>query len=306
MGNKGNGGFQFDAEVISSMKYFQYRIIASHMFKWQNLPPGLTSEKLELMLIDRGTVGFFNTKQGFYILPYSSSGTMNVYGDLTNIFPVTANGEPLTPVDTLPRILWDNSVRQDFDRYLRAFSERLADIQKSINIVEEKLRTPSVVAVDEFTKEYITSFMSKVRDGNPVVAVNKNVDIREAISTLDLGVRPEFLSVLWNDYNKVEGEIYCLLGTMFNVEQNKAAGVGQAETVVNYAQTYAIANSRLQQRQDWCNRLNAEFGNGIWCDKAHDIEDIIAEMMNSTAREPEDTAQSASEIEKEEDSPDDE
>jgi hypothetical protein len=88
---------------------------------------------------------------------------------------------------------------------------------------------------------------------------------------------------------------------MFNVEQNKAAGVGQAETVVNYAQTFAIANSRLQQRQDWCNKLNAEFGLGIWCDRAHDIEDIIGEMMNSGTN-PNEVAQDAETVKEKEDS----
>ncbi len=84
---------------------------------------------------------------------------------------------------------------------------------------------------------------------------------------------------LWQDYNKVEGEIYALLGTMFNVEQNKAAGVGPAETIINYSQTFALANSRLQQRQDWCEKVNAEFGLGIQCMKAKDMEEIIQAVM---------------------------
>ncbi len=56
--------FDFKTDVIARMKYFQYRILASHMFNWVNLPAGLQSEKLELMLIDRGTVAFFNTEVG--------------------------------------------------------------------------------------------------------------------------------------------------------------------------------------------------------------------------------------------------
>ena len=54
MPRKGISKTKFDiwAENISRMKYFQYRILASHMFRWVNLPPGLDSEKIELMLID--------------------------------------------------------------------------------------------------------------------------------------------------------------------------------------------------------------------------------------------------------------
>ena len=60
-----------------------------------------------------------------------------------------------------------------------------------------------------------------------------------------------------------------------------AAGVGTAETIVNYSQTFAFANSRLQQRQRWCEKLNAEFDLGIWCEKADDYQDIIKEMMTA-------------------------
>lgn len=272
--------FNARSDVISSMKYFQYRIIASHMFQWTNLPPGLDSEQLELMLIDRGAVAFFNTTTGFYVLPFTSDGFLNVYGNLTSVQPVTYNGVPLQPLDTVPRILYDNSAKQTFGSYLRAFANRLASIQKSIAIAERQARAPSITKVNEANRESFARFQSKVDEGYPVVYVDDAFDT-DAMQVFNTGFNPEIFVALWNDYNKVEGEIYALLGTMFNVEQNKAAGVGTAETVMNYAQTFALANSRLQQRQRWCEKLNAEFGFGIWCEKMRDFDDIVREMMNS-------------------------
>lgn len=272
--------FDFRSDVISSMKYFQYRIIASHMFHWTNLPPGLDSEQLETMLIDRGAVAFFNTTTGFYILPFVSDGHLNVYGNLTSVRPVTYNGLPLQPLDTIPRILYDNSAKQTFSSYLRAFADRLASIQKSIAIAERQARSPSITKVNEANKESYARFQSKVDEGYPVIFVDESFNV-EAMQVFDTGFRPEIFAALWNDYNKVEGEIYALLGTMFNVEQNKAAGVGTAETIINYSQTFALANSRLQQRQRWCEKLNAEFGFGIWCEKTRDFDDIVREMMQN-------------------------
>lgn len=266
--------------IMAEMKYFQYRIIASHMFKWTNLPPGLDGDRLELMLIDRGGVSFFNAQEGFYILPFSSDGQLDVYGNLLLATAVTYNGLPIKQLDTIPRILYDNSMRQPFNHYLRSFSERLAYIQKSIAIVERQARYPSIVKVNEANKDSFTRFQTKVDDGDPVIFVDEGFN-EEAMTVFNTGFNPVLFDALWNDYNKVEGEIYALLGTMFNVEQNKAAGVGTAETIVNYSGTFALANSRLENRQRWCEKINAEFDIGIWCEKVNDYEDIIAEMMDA-------------------------
>lgn len=266
--------------IISEMKYFQYKIIAAHMFKWTNLPAGLDGDRLEMMLIDRGSVAFFNAREGFYVLPYSSDGLTNVYGDLISIFPITYNGYMISPQDTVPRILYDNTARQPFTRYLRVFAERLAYIQKSIAIVERQARNPYITKVSEQNKESYARFQSKIDDGDPVIFVDDAFD-ENAVQVYDTKFNPTLFDALWNDYNKVEGEIYSMLGTMFNVEQNKAAGVGTAETIVNYAQTFALANSRLENRQRWCEKLNAEFGLGIWCEKTNDYQDIVAELMTA-------------------------
>ena len=111
-----------------------------------------------------------------------------------------------------------------------------------------------------------------------MIPVDNSMDM-SAIQALDLQYDPAALASLWETYNKIEGEIYCLLGTMFNVEQNKAAGVGTAETIVYYSQTYALANSRLKQRQRWCEKVNEEFALGVWCDKSNDFQEIAQEMM---------------------------
>lgn len=284
--------FNIVNNVMSDMKYFQYRIIASHMFKWVNLPPGLDGDRLELMLIDRGAVSFFNTTVGFYVLPFTSDGKLDVYGNYLNVSAIPYNGLTLNQIDHIPRILYDNSVRQPFNKYLRLFSERLAYIQKSISIVERQARYPSIVKCNETNKDSFARFQTKIDEGDPVIFVDDALDLDTAIQVFNTGFNATIFEALWNDYNKVEGEIYSMLGTMFNVEQNKAAGVGTAETIVNYAQTFALANARLEQRQRWCEKLNAEFNIGIWCEKANDYQDIIEEMMAGQNHAPDDLIKS--------------
>jgi hypothetical protein len=194
--------------------------------------------------------------------------------------------------------LWDNSVRIPFDPFIRMFSHRLADIHKTISILERQARTPSLIAVNETNKESYARVESKIDEGYPVIPIDESVDISRALLPFDRGFKPEVLRIMFEDANKIEGELFNLLGTMFNVEQNKAAGVGAAETIINYSQTYALANSRLQQRQRFCEKVNNEFGWQMWCEKENDYDDIIADMMKSTARDPGEMAQSAANIEK--------
>jgi hypothetical protein len=169
-----------------------------------------------------------------------------------------------------------------------AFSDRLANIQQSIQISERQARSPSITAVTEETKESWARFQTKIDEGYPVIFLDPAMlpNGVAPITTVDTGFRPEIFNALWTDYNKVEGEIYAMLGTMYNVEQNKAAGVGPAETMINYAQTFALANSRLEQRQVWCEKINQEFDFGIQCEKSNDIQDIIREMNAGAATPP--------------------
>ena len=272
--------FNISTGILANMKYMQYRIIACHMFKWTNLPPGLDGDVLERMLLDRGAVAFFNAEEGYYILPFTSDGQLDVYGNLMSVRAVPINGIPINQIDYIPRILYDNTMREPFNAYLRSFSERLAYIQKSIAIVERQARYPSIVKVNEANKESFARFQTKIDEGDPVIFVDDSFD-ENAMTVFNTGFQPVLFEALWNDYNKVEGEIYNLLGTMFNVEQNKAAGVGTAETIVNYSGTFALANARLENRQRWCEKLNAEFGIDIWCEKVNDYQDIIADMMDA-------------------------
>jgi len=61
-----------------------------NMFKWINLPTGLSSQELERLLYYRGQLAFFYLKElnQFYLLPYALDGTIDAYGRFNTIHPV--------------------------------------------------------------------------------------------------------------------------------------------------------------------------------------------------------------------------
>lgn len=284
----GYNDFRESELIYAKMKMDFFLTIAKHMFKWNNLPLGLESEDLEDMLIHKGSVAFFNTYNGFYILPYKQDGTLDIYNKPMGVTAQPLNGleGEILQIDNVPRILWDNAVKRPFYHYLSNFADRMASIQTSIEISERLARIPYVISVNDDNEDSWKRFISKVDEGYPVIFTNETINMAETVKVMPTGFSPVVLSSLWDTLNKVEGEAYSLLGTMYNVEQNKAAGVGAAETIINYANTFAMANSRLEQRKRWCDKLNLEFGIGISCEKANDYDDIIKAMMNATSNNP--------------------
>ena len=63
---------------------------AVNRYKWYNLPCDLTSEEIETLLYDNGTLCFFYFKEldQFFFMPYTLAGTIDFYGRYNKISPV--------------------------------------------------------------------------------------------------------------------------------------------------------------------------------------------------------------------------
>lgn len=68
---------------------------ASNRFKWVGLPDTIPSYLIEQMLYHRGTLVLFKEGNEFRILPYVSSGSLNIYGQMSEVKPLPYNGGAL-------------------------------------------------------------------------------------------------------------------------------------------------------------------------------------------------------------------
>lgn len=73
---------------------------ASNRFKWVGLPKTIPADLIEQMLYHRGTLVFFKEGTEFRILPYVSSGSLNLYGQMDAVKPLPYNGGALKSNDT--------------------------------------------------------------------------------------------------------------------------------------------------------------------------------------------------------------
>lgn len=81
-------------EGIKKLLRIQDEQDAIRTFNWYNLPDGLDSTLVERILYYKGQAAFFYlpTAEKFYFLPFTLSGTIDVYGRYTGITPLPFNG----------------------------------------------------------------------------------------------------------------------------------------------------------------------------------------------------------------------
>lgn len=254
--------FIFKDALYADMKFSQFLTIAMHAIQWEGiLPVGLESEDIERMLIQHQGIAMFSADEGIFLLPFRQEGGLNIYGKPEAVAPVPVNGVPITVIPNSPTvILWDNPVHKPFGTFLLEISLRLADIQLSISVAEEHARIPAIIAMDNEMKiDGIMRAITKRGQGYPIIPVDLPTanNIASGIVSMNMGFNADVIRILWEDYAKVEAEAYRLIGTPFNLEQNKASGVGAAETIVNLSDTLAFAHARLKQRERFAEQVNS-------------------------------------------------
>lgn len=65
---------------------------AINRYTWYNLPKGLTPQLIERILYYRGSGMIFKLEDKFFFLPYSLSGTIDIYGRFMKVTPLPFNG----------------------------------------------------------------------------------------------------------------------------------------------------------------------------------------------------------------------
>ena len=105
--------------------------LAIKRFKWTNLPLGLTSDRLEEMLINHGELGGTLHDGNLIILPIHGVSKVNVYNEFVEYRMTGYNGFNLQlSVDDLCRLKNNPTSSADIDT-LRIFAKRISDIERT-------------------------------------------------------------------------------------------------------------------------------------------------------------------------------
>lgn len=142
-----------------------------NMFKWTNLPVGLSSQELERLLYYKGQLAFFYLEElnQFYVLPYALDGTIDAYGRFNRIHPVPiASGSKDESVRKAEKALADYLSTKKFDV--------LYDVVLPEELVEDPIKymTTCCVLIHDYTKQISETIIPRAQLMDPLLDVMSN------------------------------------------------------------------------------------------------------------------------------------
>ena len=142
-----------------------------NMFKWINLPVGLSGQELERLLYYKGQLAFFYLEElnQFYLLPYALDGTIDAYGRFNTIHPVPiASGSKDETVKKSEKALADYLATKKFN------------VLYDVVLPEELIKNPDkyingcCVLLHDYTKQLSETLIPRQQLMDPLLEVMSN------------------------------------------------------------------------------------------------------------------------------------
>lgn len=273
-------------KAVTQNMYARHLIeLCVNRFEWVGLPETVDPRFLELTLMQRALTvffkdegskdrGFTNTGE-FFCLPAAGGGMLNIQ-DVPTHFQVTAqNGlfnARLSAVgkdrECVP--IWANYMRHPEMDKVALFSQKLAEVDRTIEIAEMNLRKTRIVQVPENKRLTYTNLMRQHEEGVPVIYGVESLNAIESIESLDISSDAGAVSTLWDAKNQRWNECMTMLG-INNANQDKKERLVSAEVGANDEQVQATRNIALNSRQYACEQINEVFGLNVSVDFKMDV-----------------------------------
>ena len=252
--------------------------LAVSMFEWKNLPAEIDERFLEITLFTDGQAVFFKDENidEYLALQVATNGGFNVYRIPIRRRAYAVNGyqKQLNINDSV--IIYNNMLRRNSIRTVKLYAERLANLDRIIDVNANAQKTPVLIQGTDQQKLTLEN-VYKEYDGNaPVIFGYSDLDLKG-------------FNVLKTDAPYVSDKIYQLKTQLWNecltylgisnLNIQKKERLVADEVVRNQGGTIASRYSRLNARRKACDEINRMFGLDISVDYREDYREADNEMM---------------------------
>lgn len=266
MGRRASERTFWDSAKMNNSTYLSYynRLvgIALSMFEWHNLPDTIDERFLEMVLFGEGKAVFFKDEvMGYLTLQFFGTAPLNVYRIPLKRFAFSANGYQKNLDETNSVIIWNNMTHTNSWLDVECASQRLYDIQRTIDVNIKAQKTP-VVVLAKSEKEKLSMKNAYMQyDGNsPFIFAYDDFDPNsmKALSTQ----APYVSDVLFNAKKEIWNEALSALGVPVT-DRVKRERLLAAEVAGDKASSVAQQFIRLNPRKTACKEINKMFGTNI-------------------------------------------
>lgn len=271
----------WESAVMNNATYIQYynRLIelSIAMFDWTGLPDTIDPRFLELTLFKYGQVVFFEDEvMGYLALTNAVQGGFDVYG-----YPVASRAyspynnykKNLTLDDSV--IIYNNYLRTPSSLDVEVFAKRLYNLDRVIDVNANAQKTPVLIKCAE-TQRLTMKNLYKEFDGNSPVIFGDN-GLNDANFTVLSTEAPYVADRIYQLKTQIWNEALTYLG-ISNINVQKKERLITDEVSRNMGGVIASRYSRLNARQNACEKINKMFGLNIWCEYRDDYRELDEEL----------------------------
>ena len=241
-----------------SLQYAQALIRA---YDWEGLPEEIPAYMLEYFLFYRGAVCLFKFDEKFLALPLAKTGSqddggLDVYGRLTEGYPIAANGRPF-PKQTFygagqnAVLIKANPYELPTETLVRPIISRMSYAWQSIGIAEAVSRVRGIVtAPDAQSKSVVQAEMNALTDGVTPFASYFDKSQMNGIGYIQAPVDSNDILNLWADFDNGKNLLAEWLGIGNNPSADKRERLITAEVSSNDAIVELFRGVGLSMRQE--------------------------------------------------------
>lgn len=282
----------WESAVMNNATYIQYynRLIelSIAMFDWTGLPDTIDPRFLELTLFKYGQAVFFEDEvMGYLALTNAVQGGFGVYG-----YPVASRAyspynnyqKNLTLYDSV--IIYNNYLRTPSSLDVEVFAKRLYNLDRVIDVNANAQKTPVLIKCAE-TQRLTMKNLYKEFDGNSPVIFGDN-GLSDANFTVLSTEAPYVADRIYQLKTQIWNEALTYLG-ISNINVQKKERLITDEVSRNMGGVIASRYSRLNARQNACEKINKMFGLNVWCEYRDDYRELdeLEDVTSDDEDEPE-------------------
>lgn len=255
--------------------YFKkYQNLIMNLFKWENLPDGISARYIEEKLFYSGSVIFFKSKLGFYVVSKATPIGNNHYEEPIgyNAYGVDGINEYVKACDCV--VIWNNIFREGSINTVNFYAKRQSNVRKTFDVNLEQMKNPYIISCSEGQRETVKQIMKDKSDGVPYIYVSDTFNDLNSFKVFNLDVK-NYTKDLIEVENCLENECLTTIG-IDNVNIYKRERLINAEATQNNEQIALSKNSMYSARRKAMEEINLKYGLNINVDFS--IQDEIAEV----------------------------
>lgn len=240
--------------------FYRFQALAINMFKWNGLPDTIDERFLEYTLFCDGMAVFFKDEimEEYLALQCMIGGELNVYRipKYRRAYAVNGYNKVLTPENSV--IIFNNYLRQPSFRTTQLYAQRVADIDRTIDVNVAQQKTPMLILCEESQKLTMLNVYKNYAGNMPVIYGNKGGFKVEDFTVLKTDA--PFVADKLEELKRVKiNEAMTFYGIENDSTPKKERKVG-AEVTSNLGEVEAQRTIMLNGRRQAARQINEMFG----------------------------------------------